>query len=82
VLVQESWVEWPDVYDRVDNILRSRLMGADVRLVRAEFGIGFKGSWERALRDIEEAGEHHLTHAQLEGFRRRDGGRRGGLGWR
>jgi hypothetical protein len=55
-------------------------MGSDVRLVRAEFGIGFKESWERALRDIEEAGEHHLTHAQLEGFRRRDGGRRGGLG--
>ena len=57
VLVQESWVEWPDVvYDRVGNILLSRLMGADVRLVKAEFGIGFKESWERALRDTEEAG--------------------------
>src|ERR687884_880844 len=57
VLVQESWVEWPDVvYDRVGNILLSRLMGADVRLVRAEFGIGFKESWEQALRDIEGAG--------------------------
>ena len=33
VLVQEHWVEWPDVtYDRVGNILLSRLMGADVRL--------------------------------------------------
>src|SRR5436853_7885232 len=33
VLVQESWVEWPDaVYDRVGNILLSRIMGADVRL--------------------------------------------------
>src|SRR5919202_4552056 len=39
VLVQESWVEWPDVvYDRVGNILLSRLMGADVRLVHSEFG--------------------------------------------
>ena len=57
VLVQESWVEWPDVvYDRVGNILLSRLMGADVRLVRAEFGIGFKESWEQALRDVEERG--------------------------
>ena len=36
VLVQESWVDWPDVtYDRVGNILLSRLMGADVRLVKA-----------------------------------------------
>jgi 1-aminocyclopropane-1-carboxylate deaminase len=57
VLVQESWVDWPDaVYDRVGNILLSRLMGADVRLVKAEFGIGFKESWERALADIEAAG--------------------------
>ena len=57
VLVQESWVDWPDViYDRVGNILLSRVLGADVRLVRAEFGIGFKESWERALREIEESG--------------------------
>ncbi|MCX4574196.1 1-aminocyclopropane-1-carboxylate deaminase [Streptomyces sp. NBC_01571] len=57
VLVQESWVRWPDpVYDRVGNILISRLAGADVRLVRAGFGIGFKESWEQALREVEEAG--------------------------
>lgn len=57
VLVQESWVDWPDVtYDRVGNILLSRLMGADVRLVRAGFGIGFKESWEQALAEIEAAG--------------------------
>ncbi len=57
VLVQESWVDWPDsVYDKVGNILLSRLAGADVRLVKAEFGIGFKESWELALREIEEAG--------------------------
>src|SRR5918996_1603114 len=57
VLIQESWVEWPDaVYDKVGNILLSRLAGADVRLVRAEFGIGFKESWEQALREIEERG--------------------------
>ena len=33
VLVQERWVDWPDaVYDKVGNILLSRIMGADVRL--------------------------------------------------
>ncbi len=57
VLIQESWVEWPDsVYDKVGNILISRLAGADVRLVNAQFGIGFKESWETALADIEERG--------------------------
>ncbi|MEU2746440.1 1-aminocyclopropane-1-carboxylate deaminase [Streptomyces collinus] len=57
VLVQESWVDWPDaVYDKVGNILISRLAGADVRLVRAGFGIGFKESWEQALREVEQGG--------------------------
>ncbi|MFB7506434.1 1-aminocyclopropane-1-carboxylate deaminase [Streptomyces broussonetiae] len=57
VLIQESWVDWPDpVYDKVGNILVSRLAGADVRLVGAGFGIGFKESWEQALRDVAAAG--------------------------
>jgi 1-aminocyclopropane-1-carboxylate deaminase len=57
VLVQESWVDWPDaVYDRVGNILLSRLMGADVRLVKAGFGIGFKESWAAALAEIDLMG--------------------------
>jgi 1-aminocyclopropane-1-carboxylate deaminase len=57
VLVQESWVEWPDsVYDKVGNILLSRLAGADVRLVKADFGIGFKESWENALAEVRESG--------------------------
>jgi 1-aminocyclopropane-1-carboxylate deaminase len=57
VLVQESWVDWPDVvYDRVGNIQLSRILGADVRLVKAGFGIGFKESWEQALADVEAAG--------------------------
>jgi 1-aminocyclopropane-1-carboxylate deaminase len=57
VLVQESWVDWPDVvYDRVGNIQLSRIMGADVRLVKAGFGIGFKESWEQALADVKAAG--------------------------
>src|SRR5690242_6145412 len=57
VLLQESWVDWPDaVYDKVGNILLSRLSGADVRLVKAGFGIGFKESWEAALAEIEAVG--------------------------
>ncbi|GAA3434714.1 1-aminocyclopropane-1-carboxylate deaminase [Kutzneria kofuensis] len=57
VLVQESWVEWEDPgYDRVGNIQLSRLMGADVRLVRSEFGIEFKQSWQDAIAEIEHAG--------------------------
>ena len=57
VLVQESWVDWPDaVYDRVGNILLSRILGAEVRLVQAEFAIGFKESWEQALADVEARG--------------------------
>ncbi|MFJ5900763.1 1-aminocyclopropane-1-carboxylate deaminase [Streptomyces sp. NPDC093064] len=57
VLVQESWVDWPDsVNDKVGNILLSRVMGADVRLVQAGFGIGFKDSWHQALEDVRAAG--------------------------
>jgi 1-aminocyclopropane-1-carboxylate deaminase len=56
-LVQESWVDWPDsVNDRVGNILLSRIMGAHVELVDAEFGIGFKQSWENALEQIRADG--------------------------
>jgi len=57
VLVQEHWVEWPDaVYDKVGNILLSRIMGADVRLVDAGFDIAFRPSWEEALASVEAAG--------------------------
>jgi 1-aminocyclopropane-1-carboxylate deaminase len=56
-LVQESWVDWPDaVNDRVGNILLSRIMGAEVELVEAGFGIGFKLSWENALEEIRSGG--------------------------
>ncbi|GEL25537.1 aminocyclopropane-1-carboxylate deaminase/D-cysteine desulfhydrase family protein [Pseudonocardia sulfidoxydans NBRC 16205] len=56
-LVQESWVDWPDaVNDRVGNILLSRIMGAEVELVEAGFGIGFKSSWEQALDDVRSQG--------------------------
>ncbi|MGE8655351.1 MAG: 1-aminocyclopropane-1-carboxylate deaminase [Achromobacter sp.] len=57
VLVQENWVDYSDaVYDRVGNIMMSRLMGADVRLVDQGFDIGFRRSWEEALEDVRKRG--------------------------
>jgi 1-aminocyclopropane-1-carboxylate deaminase len=56
-LVQESWVPFEDaVYDRVGNILMSRVMGAEIELVDEGFDIGIRESWERALRDVEAKG--------------------------
>ncbi len=56
-LIQESWVNWPDsVNDRVGNIMLSRIMGADVELVEAGFGIGVKSSWEQALDEVRADG--------------------------
>jgi 1-aminocyclopropane-1-carboxylate deaminase len=57
VLVQERWVEWPDVvYDKVGNVLLSRIMAADVRLDPSGFDIGIRRSWEDALASVEENG--------------------------
>ena len=56
-LVQESWVPFPDaVYDRVGNILMSRVMGAEVELVDEGFDIGIRESWEAALEDVKDRG--------------------------
>lgn len=57
VLVQERWVDWPDpLNDRIGNIMLSRIMGAEVRLDPAGFGIGIKSSWEQALEDVRRRG--------------------------
>jgi 1-aminocyclopropane-1-carboxylate deaminase len=56
-LVQESWVPFPDaVYDRVGNILMSRLMGAQIELIDEGFDIGIRESWERAIEDVKAVG--------------------------
>ena len=56
-LVQESWVPHEDaVYDRVGNILLSRVMGADVRMVDEGFDIGIRQSWEHAIQSVKDAG--------------------------
>lgn len=57
VLIQESWVPHEDaVYDRVGNILMTRLMGADARLVDEGFDIGIRKSWEEAMQSVKDAG--------------------------
>src|SRR3984885_4032142 len=56
-LVQEEWGDWPGAGDdRVGNILRSRIMGADVRLDAAGFDIGIRDSWEQAMEDVRAGG--------------------------
>src|SRR6187431_1072000 len=56
-LVQESWVPFEDaVYDRVGNILMSRVLGAEIELVNEGFDIGIRESWKRALEDVKAKG--------------------------
>jgi 1-aminocyclopropane-1-carboxylate deaminase len=56
-LVQESWVPHDDaVYDRVGNILLTRLMGADSRIVEDGFDIGIRRSWEQAIQEVRDQG--------------------------
>jgi 1-aminocyclopropane-1-carboxylate deaminase len=57
VVIQEKWVPHFDaVYDRVGNILMTRLMGADSRLVDDGFDIGIRRSWEDAMQSVRDAG--------------------------
>jgi len=57
VVIQESWVPHDDaVYDRVGNIMLTRLMGADSRLVDEGFDIGIRRSWEDAMQSVRDAG--------------------------
>lgn len=57
VVIQEQWVPHYDaVYDRVGNILMTRLMGADSRIVDAGFDIGIRKSWEDAIQSVKDAG--------------------------
>ena len=94
VTVQENWVNWFDsVYDRVGNIQLSRIMGADVRLVNAGFGIEFKESWEQALDDVRRAGgkpyaipagasDHRLGGLGFVGFAEEVRAQEAGLGFK
>jgi len=56
-LIQESWVPHEDaVYDRVGNIMLSRIMGAEIQLVDEGFDIGIRESWTAALADVKAKG--------------------------
>ena len=56
-LIQEAWVPHEDaVYDRVGNILLSRIMGAETQLVDEGFDIGIRASWTNALEDVKAKG--------------------------
>ena len=56
-LIQESWAPHEDaVYDRVGNIMLSRIMGAEIQLVDEGFDIGIRESWTAALADVKAKG--------------------------
>ncbi len=78
--MQESWVDWPGAFNyKVGNILLSRVMGAEVRLVQAEFGIGFKDSWNRAIDHVRAVGGTPYPRRCLRPSARRPGIRQLGL---
>jgi len=56
-LVQEAWTHWEDpVYDKVGNILLSRLMGAETLLEGEGYSTAVKETWERALEQVRRDG--------------------------
>ena len=56
-LIQENWVPvHENSYDQVGNILLSKIMGAEIKLVDEGFDIGIRESWKRAIEEIKERG--------------------------
>ena len=56
-LVQEEWTHWDDpVYDKVGNILLSRLMGAETLLEGEGYSTEVKETWSRALQQVHREG--------------------------
>ena len=56
-LVQENWVPYKDsAYDKVGNIMMSRIMNADVRLIDEGFDIGIRDSWIKAIEEVKARG--------------------------
>lgn len=55
--IQEVWTEWDDpVYDRVGNILLTRLMGGNPILDGYGYSTCIKNTWEKALEMVREQG--------------------------
>jgi 1-aminocyclopropane-1-carboxylate deaminase len=56
-LVQEEWTKWDDpVYDKVGNILLSRLMGAETLLEGEGYSTAEKATWAQALEQVRRDG--------------------------
>jgi len=56
-LVQEEWTKWEDpAYDKVGNILLSRIMGAETVLEGEGYSTAIKDTWERALEQVRREG--------------------------
>ncbi|KMO30952.1 1-aminocyclopropane-1-carboxylate deaminase [Methylobacterium variabile] len=56
-VIQEAWVPHEDaVYDRVGNIMLTRIMGAESQLVDDGFDIGIRDSWKQAIEDVKAKG--------------------------
>jgi 1-aminocyclopropane-1-carboxylate deaminase len=56
-LVQENWAPWEDaVYDKVGNILLSRILGAETLLDGEGYSTEEKETWKRALDQVRNEG--------------------------
>ncbi|HCU88353.1 MAG TPA: 1-aminocyclopropane-1-carboxylate deaminase [Gammaproteobacteria bacterium] len=56
-LVQETWAPWKDeIYDKVGNILLSRIMGAETLLEGEGYSTAEKETWKRALDAVRSEG--------------------------
>jgi 1-aminocyclopropane-1-carboxylate deaminase len=55
--VQETWAEWDDpIYDKVGNILLTKLMGANLVMDGYGYSTSKKQSWEKVLNEVREKG--------------------------
>lgn len=55
--VQETWAQWNDpIYDKVGNILLSRLMGANILREGFGYSTDTKSTWQKAIEMVREQG--------------------------
>lgn len=55
--VQETWAEWNDsVYDKVGNILLTRLMGGNLILDGYGYSTSVKTTWEKTIEEVRKKG--------------------------
>jgi 1-aminocyclopropane-1-carboxylate deaminase len=55
--VQETWAEWDDpVYDKVGNILLTRMMGGNPIMAGYGYSTSEKDTWEKAMEQVRQKG--------------------------